>query len=227
MFRIKQGREYVIGADTAKMTEDNAGDALGMQILDVTTLPFKQVATFFAKDGISYLQSPDIICKLGNYYNTAMVFIENNEIGQEVANMCHFDYEYENIYFEKGNLPGYRTTKKTKRLGCTNLKILIESLKLSINDFDTISQLSTFIRVKDSYKAESGYQDDVVMSLIGSLYFMLAQGIEVSGLSSDKILETFNTNNMLNPENLEKDDDVPALGFLPEDDLEEDVFSIF
>lgn len=223
-----KGREYVIGVDSAKMTEDNSGDALGMQIVDVSTLPFKQVATFFAKDGINYLQAPDIICTLGNYYNTAMLFVENNEIGQEVANICHFDLEYDNVYFDKGNLPGYRTTKKTKRLGCSNLKILLESGKLTINDFETISQLSTFIRVKDSYKAESSYQDDLVMSLIGALYFMLAQGIEVSGLASDKILETFNSNNILDPDKLEqnKDEDAPLLGFLPEDEIETEM-SIF
>ncbi len=223
-----KGREYVIGVDSAKMTEDNSGDALGMQIVDVSALPFKQVATFFAKDGINYLQAPDIICTLGNYYNTAMLFVENNEIGQEVANICHFDLEYDNVYFDKGNLPGYRTTKKTKRLGCSNLKILLESGKLTINDFETISQLSTFIRVKDSYKAESSYQDDLVMSLIGALYFMLAQGIEVSGLASDKILETFNSNNMLDPDKLEqnKDEDAPLLGFLPEDEIETEM-SIF
>jgi len=224
-----KGHEYVIGVDSAKMTEDNAGDALGMQILDVTTLPFKQVGTFFAKSGVSYLQAPEIVCQLGNYYNVAMLFIENNEIGQEVANICHFDMEYDNVYFNKGNLAGYRTDKRTKRMGCSNLKILLESNKLIINDFNTISQISTFIRVKTSYKAESGYQDDLVMSLIGALYFMIAKGIEVAGLSSDKILDTFNNSNMLEMKNLEKDndDDLPPLGFLPEDDIENDPFSIF
>jgi hypothetical protein len=173
-----KGHEYVAGVDSAKMTVENAGDALGIQILDITSFPIKQVATIFIKEGISYLQAPELIVKIGKYYNQATLFVENNEIGQEVANMLHFDLEYENVYFEKGSLPGFRTTKKTKRLGCTNLKLLIENNKLILNDFDTISQLSTFIKKKMSYCAESGYQDDLVMSLIAALYFLLTQGAE-------------------------------------------------
>ncbi len=179
-----RNHSYVIGVDSAKMTEENAGDALGMQVLDITEFPFKQVATFYAQNGISYLQAPKIICDLGNYFNNAILFIENNEIGQEVANICHYDYEYENVYFEKGNLPGYRTTKKSKRIGCSNLKLLIENYKLILNDFNTISQISTFIRVKDSYKAENGYQDDLVMSLIASLYVLIAKNIDLNSFET-------------------------------------------
>lgn len=180
----KRGHQYVMGVDSAKMTEENAGDALGMQILDITSFPIRQVCTFFAKDGISYLQAPEIISALGKYFNNAILFIENNEIGQEVANIVHFDLEYEGTYFEKGSLPGFRTTKKTKRLGCTNLKLLLENDKLILNDFDTISQLSTFIKKKLSYQAESGYQDDLIMSLIASLYFILAQGLDMELIES-------------------------------------------
>lgn len=175
---------YVAGVDSAKMTEENAGDALGIQILDISSFPIKQVATIFIKEGISYLQAPELVYKIGKYYNEATLFIENNEIGQEVANMLHFDLEYENVYFEKGSLPGFRTTKKTKRLGCTNLKLLVENNKLILNDFDTISQLSTFIKKKLSYQAESGYQDDLVMALIAALYFILAQGMDVDLIES-------------------------------------------
>jgi hypothetical protein len=174
-----KGHNYVIGVDSAKMTEDNAGDALGMQVLDITAFPIRQVATFFAKDGISYLQAPAIVAKLGTFYNEAYVFIENNEVGQEVANMVNFDCEYENTYFEKGSLAGYRTTKKTKRIGCDNLKLLIEHGKLVIMDFDTIAQLSTFVKKKASYCAEGGYQDDLVMALISALFFLQSKGLDL------------------------------------------------
>jgi hypothetical protein len=175
----KKKHSYVIGVDSAKMTEENAGDALGMQVLDITEFPIRQVATFFAKEGISYLQCPAIVAKLGTYYNEAYVFIENNEIGQEVANMVNFDCEYENTYFEKGSLAGYRTTKKTKRIGCDNLRLLLENKKLILTDFSTISQLSTFAKKKNSYAAESGYQDDLVMALISALFFLQAKGLDL------------------------------------------------
>ena len=73
-----------------------------------------------------------------------------------VENYYHFIYDtlpYLYYYFE---------VKKS----VSNLKLLIENHKMVLNDFDTISQLSTFIRVKDSYKAESGYHDDLVMTLV-------------------------------------------------------------
>jgi len=212
----KPNHTYAVGVDSAKMTEENAGDALGMQVVDITSFPFKQVATFYAQNGISYLHAPKIICDLGNYYNKAYMFIENNEIGQEVANIVHFDYEYENTYFEKGNLPGYRTTKKSKRIGCSNLKLLIENNKIILNDFNTISQLSTFIRVKDSYKAESGYQDDLIMSLIASLYVLIAKGLDIDSFESASQL----SNIIINQEINEVVEEPFSVGFMPDDEFE-------
>jgi hypothetical protein len=209
----------VAGVDSAKMTEDNAGDALGIQILDITEFPIEQVATIFIKEGMSYLQAPELIFKICNYYNEATVFIENNEIGQEVANMLHFDLEYPSVYFEKGLLPGFRTTKKTKRLGCTNLKLLLENHKLVLNDFNTISQLSTFIKKKASYVAETGYQDDLIMSLIASLFFLLAHGLDIELIENttdlgNKIIDKLEEDNALD------DEDIPAFGVLPDDEYD-------
>jgi len=214
----KKSNHYIAGVDSAKMTAENAGDALGIQILDITVFPIKQVATIFIKEGISYLEAPDLIQKVGNYYNQAMLFIENNEIGQEVANMLHFDYEYENVYFEKGSLPGFRTTKKTKRLGCTNLKLLVENGKLKLNDFDTVGQLSTFIKKKDSYCAESGYQDDLVMALVAALFFLLAQGLDLDLIENTSDLGKKIINNLDEQRKAEEDEPV---GFALSDDYED------
>jgi hypothetical protein len=214
----KKGHVYVAGVDSAKMTVENAGDALGIQVLDITSFPIKQVATIFIKEGISYLEAPDLAYKIGNYYNQASMFVENNEIGQEVANMLHFDLEYEGVYFEKGSLPGFRTTKKSKRLGCTNLKLLIENGKLKLNDFDTISQLSTFIKKKDSYQAESGYQDDLIMSLVAALFFLLASGLENDLVENTNDLGKKIINN-LNDQKIQEED-VPVFGALPDDEYE-------
>lgn len=211
-----RGHQYVIGVDSCKMTEENSGDALGMQVLDISSYPFKQVATFFAKEGFNYLFAPEIAYKLGNYYFQAHMFIENNEVGQEVANIIHFDYEYDAVFFEKGNLPGYRTTKLTKRLGYTNLKLLIESGKLEVVDFNTISQLSKFVRVKDSFKAEQGYQDDLVMALISALFFMVTKGLDIGEVNDiQKVIKTLKDDSEIDYE-----EDVPGFGVLPEDEFE-------
>jgi hypothetical protein len=61
---------------------------------------------------------------------------------------------------------GLTTTKKTKRIGCSNLKDLVESKKLKIVDADTIQELSTFEAVGQSYEAAEGNHDDTVMPLV-------------------------------------------------------------
>jgi len=43
---------------------------------------------------------------------------------------------------------------------------LIEGDKLIVNDFDTISELTTFVSKKNSFMAEEGSNDDMVMTLV-------------------------------------------------------------
>ncbi len=170
----KEKHIYSIGVDTSKLSEDISGDAMCIQILDITNIPFIQVGTYYIPDNISitYLDFPEIIYQLAMFYNNGIIFIENNEIGQEVADIIWMDYEYGSLYFEKQNLGGFRTTKKTKRLGASNLKLFIENGKLILNDYTTIAQLTTFIKVKNSYKADSNKYDDAVMALFAALFVL-------------------------------------------------------
>jgi hypothetical protein len=46
------------------------------------------------------------------------------------------------------------------------MKALIENNKLAINDYDLLSELSTFISKGTSYEAEFGKHDDLVMCLV-------------------------------------------------------------
>ncbi len=169
----KEGHEYTIGVDPAQITIESSGDSVAIQILDVTELPFRQVGTIIINEGIHYSELPKVIKILGFAYNEALVFIENNDtIGIEIADSLFLDHEYDNVFSEKAGVPGFRTTAKKKKLGCLNLKMLVETKKLEINDIDTISQISTFIKKKNSYEAEMGYNDDAVMALIHSLVFL-------------------------------------------------------
>jgi hypothetical protein len=61
---------------------------------------------------------------------------------------------------------GVRTTASVKKLGCSNLKLLIEDDKLFINDYDIISELTTFAQRHNSFEAEEGCNDDLVMCLV-------------------------------------------------------------
>jgi hypothetical protein len=201
------GRTYSMGVDSAKMTEDKNGDNITIQILDITKLPYKQVCSVNISEGFNYLQLPQMCYTIGKYFNNAYAFIENNEIGQVVANSLNYDYEYDNVFFERPDTPGFRTTKKTKRLGFNNLKILLENNKLIIRDFNTIAELSTFVKYKESYRAEAGYNDDLVMALISSLFFIQRSEYE-SFEDTKQMLQQV----MYNKEN-EMQEDLPSFGF--------------
>ena len=51
---------------------------------------------------------------------------------------------------------GVRTTAQVKKLGCSNLKTLIEDFKLLTLDYEIISELTTFAQRHNSFEAEEG-----------------------------------------------------------------------
>lgn len=170
-------KNYILIADTAK----GVGlDYSSFSIIDITNIPYKQVAVF-RDNNISPLVFPEVIHQTSKNYNDAYVLVEQNEYGSQVAYALFNDLENENvlwsetttnrkqriIYNNDGKgLPGIKTTEYVKKVGCTNLKALIEHDKLQILNYDTISELSKFIKIKDSYGASKGANDDIVMTLI-------------------------------------------------------------
>jgi len=161
--------QYFLTVDVA---EGRGQDYSTINVVDVTELPFKQVAKY-RSNTISPLLFPSIILQLANAYNEATVLIESNGPGGEVANILHYDLEYENTINESGvfNKLGHKMTKKVKAVGCSNLKDLIENDKLIINDLETISELSMFIVKGKSWAAEEGGHDDLVMGLVMFSWF--------------------------------------------------------
>jgi hypothetical protein len=171
------GRLYIATVDCA---EGVGQDFSTINIVDVSEVPYKQVAKY-RNNKLPLLFFPTIIYSLAKKYNEAFVLIETNNIGQQVVDILHYDLEYENIYklehhhikgqsissgFKRSTSFGVKTTKSVKKIGCANLKTLIESDKLIVNDFDTIAEMNTFVRVRDSYQAEEGNNDDLVMGLV-------------------------------------------------------------
>ena len=165
-------------ADVARGTKN---DNSAFVLFDITEVPYKVVATF--KDNeIKPLLFPQKIYQVARAYNQAFVLVEVNEIGEQVANNLQFDLEYDNLImaamrgrsrqvmgggFSGGRAQlGVRTTKAVKQLGCSNLKQLVESDKIIIEDFDIINELSTYIVHGSSFQAEEGCNDDLVMCCV-------------------------------------------------------------
>lgn len=161
----EEGHTYVMTVDVSK---GRGQDYSTFTIIDSTEAPFKQVTTY--RDNlISPLLFPDVIVRVARMYNNAMVLIENNEAGHIVCNAVYHEYEYENTFVEsavKACGVGVTMTKRVKRIGCSNLKDLLESGKLEVYDVDTISELSSFEAKGGSYEAAGNTNDDLVMNLV-------------------------------------------------------------
>jgi hypothetical protein len=137
-------------------------------IIDITARPFKQVATF-RDNMMSPLLFPDVLKKYARLYNNAIVVIENNDQGVVVCNGLYYDLEYENTYVSstvKSDGIGVFMDKRVKKIGCSNIKDLVEQNKIDIVDAETIVEMSTFVAKGQSYEASSNSHDDLMMNLV-------------------------------------------------------------
>ncbi|NDG31241.1 terminase, partial [bacterium] len=174
--KVEKNGAYALIADVAKGV---GGDYSAFTVIRIDEMPYRQVGKF-RDNQISPLLYPSIIYKVAKEYNEAWTLIEINT-SEQVAEILHSEYEYENIIFinrtNQGQVVsggfgggktqlGVNTDKKIKRIGCMNFKSLIEGKKLLIQDADTIAEISTFIEKRHSYAADEGYHDDLVMPLV-------------------------------------------------------------
>jgi len=156
---------YMMFVDVAR---GRGQDYSTFNIIDITERPFKQVATF-RDNMISPLLYPDVIRKYARLYNNAIVVIENNDQGAVVCNGLYYDLEYENTYVSstvKADGIGVFMDKKVKKIGCSNIKDLVEQNKIEIVDAETIVEMSTFVAKGQSYEAAANSHDDLMMNLV-------------------------------------------------------------
>lgn len=172
-----KNHQYVIIADTSRGVK---GDYSAFTVIDVTEIPYRMVAKY-RNNQIAPMLYPNVIHQTAIAYNHALILVEINDIGGQVADILYQDLEYENMLFvtkQKGGQTlsagfsnnvslGVRTDKQVKRVGCSTLKSLMEENKLLVNDADIISEFSTFIETKlGFFAADSGYHDDLVITLV-------------------------------------------------------------
>jgi hypothetical protein len=161
------------------VSEGRNMDSSAFSVIDISSTPYKQVATY-QNANISPILFPTIIHNAARMYNDAYILVEINN-NPQVADVIHQDLEYENLFkiftgnkkpqqlsagFGRGVQMGLKMSPAVKRIGCSNLKTLIEGDKLIVNDFNTISELTTFVANKTSFAAEADSNDDLAMTLV-------------------------------------------------------------
>ena len=174
---------YVACVDVARGT---GKDYSAFIILDVTKnkdgkILYEVVATY-KNNEVKPFVFPNIVAQTCKAYNEAHVLVEVNDLGQSISEAMHYELEYPNIlmttqkgragqilgamFSGRGTSLGIRMTKQIKKVGCANFKTLMEGDKLLINDFNIIEEMSTFSRRGNSWQAEEGCNDDLIMCLV-------------------------------------------------------------
>ena len=169
---------YLITVDVARGL---GNDYSAFIVFDITNFPYKAVAKY-RNNEIKPMLFPSIIDDIGKAYNKAFILCEVNDIGDQVASILNYDLEYDNLlmcsqrgragqvvgagFSGKRSQLGVRTTAAVKKLGCSNLKTLLEDDKILIIDYDIISELTTFSQKHNSFEAEEGCNDDLAMCLV-------------------------------------------------------------
>ena len=171
-------RDYIITVDVARGISK---DYSAFIVADITEFPYKIVATYRDNE-VKPMLFPSIIEEVATAYNKAYVLCEVNDIGDQVASILFYDLEYENLLMvamrgRAGQIVGsgfsgvktqlgVKMSTTTKKVGCSNLKTLVEEDKLTFMDYNIISELTTFIQKKQSFEAEEGCNDDLAMCLV-------------------------------------------------------------
>jgi hypothetical protein len=174
----KEEHNYLITVDVARGL---GNDYSAFVVFDITNFPYKVVGKY-KNNEIKPMLFPSIIHEVAKGYNDAWLLIEVNDIGDQVASILHFDLEYDNVlmcamrgragqivgsgFSGKKSQLGVRMTAAVKKLGCSNLKTLLEDDKLLTVDYDIISELTTFSQKHNSFEAEEGCNDDLAMCLV-------------------------------------------------------------
>ena len=171
-------KDYLITVDVARGV---GSDYSAFVVFDITSFPHKIVAKY-RNNEIKPMLFPNIIFDVAKAYNNAFILCEVNDVGDQVAAIIQYDLEYQNLlmcsmrgragqivgqgFSGKKTQLGLKMSKTVKKVGCLNLKTMIEEDKLIFNDYEIISELTTFIQKHNSFEAEEGCNDDLAMCLV-------------------------------------------------------------
>ena len=175
---------------------------------------------------------PNIIYEVAKSYNSAFILCEVNDIGDQVASILQYDLEYQNLlmcsmrgragqivgqgFSGKKTQLGVKMSKTVKKVGSLNLKTLIEEDKLIFNDYEIISELTTFISKHNSFEAEEGCNDDLAMCLV--IYAWLVQMDYFKELTDQDVRKR-----LYEEQKNQIEQDMAPFGFL-DDGLDDDSF---
>ena len=221
--------DYVMTVDVARGV---GNDYSAFVVVDITEFPHKVVAKY-RNNEIKPMLFPNIIWEVARKYNDSFILCEVNDIGDQVASILQYDLEYQNLlmcsmrgragqvvgqgFSGKKTQLGVKMSKTVKKVGSLNLKTLIEEDKLIFNDYEIISELTTFISKHNSFEAEEGCNDDLAMCLV--IYAWLVQMDYFKELTDQDVRKR-----LYEEQKNQIEQDMAPFGFL-NDGLDDDTFT--
>ena len=193
-------RKYMITADVAR------GDSLdysAFHIIDIEES--KQIGEF--KGQIGTKEFGHMLVAMATEYNNALLVVENANIGWNTIQVV-IDKGYNNLYYSpKGDaatnadaflargyditdttkmVPGFTMSMKTRPLTIGKLDAYLREKSILIQGKRTLEEMRTFIWKNGRAEAQTGYNDDLVMSLATACYVrdtalkFAQQGIDIT-----------------------------------------------
>ena len=220
--------DYVCTVDVARGVGE---DYSAFIIVDITSFPHKVVCKY-RNNEVKPMLFPNIIWETCKAYNNAFSLCEVNDIGDQVASILNYDFEYPNLlmasmrgragqvigqgFSGKKTQLGVKMSKTVKKVGALNLKTMVEADKVIFNDYEIISELTTFISKSNSFEADDGCNDDLAMCLV--IYAWLVAQDYFKELTDQDVRQR-----LYDEQKNQIEQDMAPFGFMV-DGLEEDTF---
>jgi hypothetical protein len=193
-------RKYLVVADVAR---GDSKDYSAFHIIDIEEC--KQIGEF--KSQIGTKEFGHMLVSVATEYNNALLVIENANIGWNTIQVV-IDKGYKNLYYSpKGDaatnadsflakgyditdttkmVPGFTMSMKSRPLVIGKLDAYLRDKSITIQGKRTMEEMRTFIWKNGRAEAQSGYNDDLVMSLATACYVrdtalkFAQQGIDIT-----------------------------------------------
>lgn len=188
-------KSYMVVADVAR---GDSTDYSAFHIFDIETCT--QIAEYKGK--ISPKEFGNVLVGIATEYNDALLVIENANIGWSTIEQV-LSREYKNIYyssrsdtetvesymakFERDKLvPGFTMSLKTRPLVIAKMTEYVRERSVVLQSKRLLGEMRVFIWRNGKAQAQSGYNDDLIMSFATALYVrdtairMRQQGMDLS-----------------------------------------------
>ncbi len=172
-------KDYMVVADVAR---GDSQDYSAFHIFDIENAV--QVAEYKGK--LSPKDFGNVLVGAASEYNDALLVIENANIGWATIEQV-LEREYRNLFYSSRSqtetvesymnkwdtdklVPGFTTSSKTRPLIIAKMMEYVRERSVTIKSKRLVNEMRVFIWKNGKAQAQSGYNDDVVMSFAIGLY---------------------------------------------------------